>query len=148
MGIILAIILLVMRRVIKKEHDWNNRLAAGYFGLFIALLAINYVLTAPPEKQVPAVTHRNPELTDIVQVKQGEVRGVYTKDHEVEIFAGSPYAKPPVGELRWKEPQEPDSWAGVRECDEYAPMSMQPSSSELYKSLTQILGTHDYRFSL
>lgn len=30
------------------------------------------------------------------------------------LFAGVPYAKPPVGPLRWAEPQPPEPWEGVR----------------------------------
>ena len=32
------------------------------------------------------------------------------------IWKGIPYAKPPVGAMRWKAPLDPDPWAGVREA--------------------------------
>lgn len=32
----------------------------------------------------------------------------------VNVFRGVPFAKPPVGELRWKAAQKPDKWAGER----------------------------------
>lgn len=35
------------------------------------------------------------------------------------LFRGVRYAKPPVGDLRFAPPQEPDSWEGVRRCDTY-----------------------------
>ncbi len=154
-AVLLCFLLLYARKQIRKRDTrdnkikiWNKAVAAGAFVVLIALFYINYVLTAPEEKRIPAVTYKNPEATSVVHVAQGDITGVYSKDHEVEIFAGVPYAKPPVGDLRWKEPQEADSWDGVRACDTYAPMAMQPSSSTLYSSLSKILGTHDYRFSL
>ena len=35
------------------------------------------------------------------------------------VFKGVPYAKPPVGELRFQAPQEPESWEGVRKADRF-----------------------------
>ena len=33
------------------------------------------------------------------------------------LFKGVPYAAPPVGELRWKPPENPTPWDGVRACE-------------------------------
>ena len=87
----------------------------------------------------PAVEGKHPAVTDVVTVAQGNLTGVYT---------GIPYAKPPVGELRWREPQEPEPWEGVLAADHFAPMSMQPRNSQIYESLAQIIGYHDYAVSL
>ena len=38
----------------------------------------------------------------------GDVKGYETTD--TRIWKGIPYAKPPVGELRWKAPVDPDAW--------------------------------------
>ncbi len=96
---------------------------------------------------MPAVEHANAEKTEIRVLPQGQVRGVMTEDGAVEVYAGIPYAKPPVGELRWKEPQDPEPWDGVLEADHFAPMSMQPVRLPIYNSLAQIIGYHDYRIS-
>ncbi|HXO74758.1 MAG TPA: carboxylesterase family protein, partial [Puia sp.] len=37
-----------------------------------------------------------------------------------------PFAAPPVGDLRWKEPQPAKNWTGVRKCDHFAAMGVQP----------------------
>ena len=39
-------------------------------------------------------------------------------------------------------------WDGVRVCDHFAPMSMQPTNLPIYDSLAQIIGYHDYKISL
>ncbi|MCR5664461.1 MAG: carboxylesterase family protein [Oscillospiraceae bacterium] len=121
------------------------------FLCFLALLllfALVLKATEPPYRAVPAVNVKNPETTGIVAVRQGELTGVYNEDRSVEVYAGIPYAKPPVGELRWKEPQEPESWSGVRACNAFAPMSMQQRDPELIASLKSIIGYHDFRISL
>lgn len=52
----------------------------------------------PPMKRVPAVDVKNPQKTEVVHVEQGDLTGVVAEDGEIEIYAGIPYAKPPVGD--------------------------------------------------
>ncbi|WP_320984782.1 carboxylesterase/lipase family protein [Eisenbergiella porci] len=59
-----------------------------------------------------------------VKVKNGLLQGMTGKDPRITAFRGVPYAKPPVGELRWKAPQPAEDWEGVRKCYEYADMAM------------------------
>ncbi|CAH2237117.1 jg24456 [Pararge aegeria aegeria] len=54
-----------------------------------------------------------------VTVSEGTLRGSKVKtDSGVEYyeFLGVPYAKPPLGNLRFKSPQPPDSWEGERDA--------------------------------
>jgi para-nitrobenzyl esterase len=53
----------------------------------------------------------------VVTVETGSLRGV-TRDG-VNVFLGVPYAAPPVGDLRWREPQSPAKWQGVRAADTF-----------------------------
>jgi para-nitrobenzyl esterase len=45
-------------------------------------------------------------------------------------FLNIPYAKPPVGALRWKAPEKPDAWSGVRHEPEFASPCPQPPSQQ------------------
>jgi len=47
-------------------------------------------------------------------------------------WVGVPYAKPPVGDLRWRPPQNPDAWTGVREATEWGDQAPQPSAYSAY----------------
>jgi para-nitrobenzyl esterase len=52
---------------------------------------------------------------------------------EIYIYRGIPYAAPPLGELRWKPPQPPTKWSGIRECTAFsfaAPQQIRPSSDQ------------------
>lgn len=60
---------------------------------------------------------------EIVDTRFGPVKG-YTKD-DLHIFKGIPFAQPPVGDLRWKAPQEPEPWTKVKECTSFGPSPMQ-----------------------
>jgi para-nitrobenzyl esterase len=55
----------------------------------------------------------------IVHVEGGAVQGVAVPGGYA--FRGLPYAAPPTGELRWRPPQRPLSWSGVRDASEFAP---------------------------
>jgi para-nitrobenzyl esterase len=49
----------------------------------------------------------------------------------VAAFKGVPFAAPPVGALRWREPQAAGAWSGVRKADRFGPSCMQPAIKEI-----------------
>lgn len=55
----------------------------------------------------------------------GEVSGLPSGTDGVAVYKGIPYAAPPMGELRWRPPQPPEPWEGVRKCESFAPAAMQ-----------------------
>ena len=59
----------------------------------------------------------------IVETTAGRVRG--TAERGVDIFKGIPYAAPPLGERRFRPPEKPTPWAGVREAQAYGNMAVQ-----------------------
>lgn len=61
----------------------------------------------------------------VVRVASGLVSG--GERDGVRAYLGIPYAAPPVGDLRWRPPQPPASWDGIRACDEYGPACPQPA---------------------
>lgn len=139
---------LYARGKLKKSGYWHSWIAGVCWILFLGILALNLAVTAPPFRTVPAVDGRDGGETPVISIRQGDLTGVYTDDGEVAVYAGIPYAAPPVGDLRWREPQPAEGWSGVRACNTFGPMAMQQQSSPLYNSLTQLLGTHNYVFSL
>src|SRR5690242_1244695 len=58
-----------------------------------------------------------------VKVKNGTLQGTY--ESGIEVFRGVPYAAPPVGKFRWREPQPVKNWTGVRKADKFGPRAMQ-----------------------
>lgn len=46
------------------------------------------------------------------------------------VFRGIPYAKPPVGELRWKKPEEMDAWDGIFHADKFGNIAIQDLPEE------------------
>lgn len=62
---------------------------------------------------------------DIVKVAAGSIRGVSDAETGLHYFWGIPYAQPPVGMLRWREPQPVKPWSGIRQADHFGPRAMQ-----------------------
>jgi para-nitrobenzyl esterase len=60
-----------------------------------------------------------------VTIAGGRVTGVAGRNRAVRVFKGIPYAAPPVGPRRWKAPEAPAAWRGVRAADRFAPACMQ-----------------------
>jgi len=61
-------------------------------------------------------------LPETVKTDSGSVQGTSAKDPSVRVFRGIPFAAPPVGDLRWKDPQPPAKWEGVRMATEFGPV--------------------------
>lgn len=55
----------------------------------------------------------------------GKIEGIKVKENVLR-FTRIPYAKPPVGELRFKAPVEPEPWTEIKDTTEFGPASIQP----------------------
>jgi para-nitrobenzyl esterase len=60
-----------------------------------------------------------------VKIANGNLAGTSDKSSGVRSFKGIPFAEPPVGDWRWKPPQPPKNWQGVRKADRFGPRCMQ-----------------------
>ena len=61
--------------------------------------------------------------TTTVNVEQGSLKGI--REDGLTVFRGVPFAAPPVGDLRWRPPQPPAKWQGVRPAANFAPQCVQ-----------------------
>ena len=60
-----------------------------------------------------------------VKTKYGTVEGAVDKRRGTVMYAGIPFAAPPTGELRWKEPVAPAGWEGVMDCTRFRAAPLQ-----------------------
>lgn len=65
------------------------------------------------------------QLPRTVLTEDGLLRGSSTAGGGMTIFRGVPYAAPPVGQNRWREPQAVAAWSGVRMATDFAPRCVQ-----------------------
>jgi para-nitrobenzyl esterase len=66
-----------------------------------------------------------PAANDIVHLDSGRVSSALPSRDGIRAFTGIPFAAPPVGHLRWRAPQPPAHWKGVRRADTFGPECMQ-----------------------
>ena len=48
-----------------------------------------------------------------VKIDNGIIEGNYNTHSGIQTYFGVPFAKPPVGNLRWKAPQPLDKWSVI-----------------------------------
>jgi para-nitrobenzyl esterase len=78
-------------------------------------------LTACTPYSSPVLPPGQPRVTTDAGVVEGRVDAA----SRVLVFEGIPYALPPMGRLRWRPPQRPARWDGVRKADRLAQNCMQ-----------------------
>jgi para-nitrobenzyl esterase len=86
-------------------------------GFYPSYAAADFANLAPPR----ASGERSSDL--VARTEAGAVRGAYVGT--AVAFMGIPYARPPVGELRWEAPQPPAPWTGVRDASRPGPSCAQ-----------------------
>ncbi|WP_196217804.1 carboxylesterase/lipase family protein [Streptomyces blattellae] len=71
-----------------------------------------------------------PAEDPVIRTPYGAVRGRY--EHGVAVFRGIPYAAPPFGTRRFRPPERPEPWDGVRDAGAFGPTPPKPPYSEAF----------------
>lgn len=87
--------------------------------------AIAWLWAASAAMLAPSIAVAQP----LAKTTGGSVSGV--SEEGVTSFKAIPYAKPPAGELRWRAPQAPERWRGIRDGSHFGAICMQPDAPAL-----------------
>ena len=102
----------------------RNLLSRRFRWLILSLsLSSLRAAVAPAAVETNSANDFPNELT----VTGGVIRGRTLPSGEGAVFKGIPFAQPPVGELRWREPKPVAPWKGIREATESGPPAAQGS---------------------
>ncbi|TGE24836.1 carboxylesterase family protein [Hymenobacter aquaticus] len=101
-----------------NRPPWWRAGFCGVVGLWLVLAA-----TGPGQAQTSRQQPATPASTQ-VRITDGILEGSTTAAG-IRTFKGVPFAAPPVGPLRWKEPQPVPKWSGVRPARQFGPRPMQ-----------------------
>src|SRR5215475_3709928 len=80
-----------------------------------------------------------PAQADPIQISAGLISG--TVAGAVQAYKGIPYARPPVGDLRWRPPQPVVPWSGTLVADEFSPICVQPDPLGGHSIFTRLFFT-------
>ncbi|MEP7251518.1 MAG: carboxylesterase family protein [Ginsengibacter sp.] len=75
--------------------------------------------------KIAAVAQENNAFPVRVTIENGVIEGNYDTQSGIQKYFGIPFAKPPVGNLRWKAPQPAVNWKGVKQVKKFGPRPMQ-----------------------
>lgn len=111
----------------REAHAWLRWKAGRIAGSLVASCLAGFLLCMP----VPAADVRNPVVqpgactgsAEVLCTETGAVQGTVTGG--VRAFKGIPYAKPPVGALRFRPPQPAQAWQGTLAADRFGPVCPQ-----------------------
>lgn len=107
--------------------------------LLAGVLAAGTVVVAHPGPQVRVAGGAERAPTQPVETAQGPVSGVRNDAGTVEIFAGVPYAEPPVGELRWRAPRPPAQRSGLLVADRFSAVPVQGTTTFATRALAHVV---------
>jgi len=66
-------------------------------------------------------------MDSLATIQPGRLEGLNING--IHTFLGIPYAKPPVGPLRWHAPEPPERWEGVRPAKQFGPIAIQTTGA-------------------
>lgn len=74
---------------------------------------------------LPLTSRSQENSNPVLNIQGGQIKGVETPTKGVVVYKGIPFAAPPVGKLRWREPQPVVPWKGVKTANAYGAAAMQ-----------------------
>ena len=78
-----------------------KKIVAIFLMVALAISVLTTLVACNPDLEVPPPQY----VFGYTSVEGGEIQGVVNQEQRIAVFKGIPYAKAPVGDLRWRAPQ-------------------------------------------
>lgn len=101
------------------------------FTIGIASIALTLILVACQDSTSKNEDAETFKATVNKTIVSGKIKGHMDKKNDVIEWLGVPYAKSPVGDLRWKAPQKADKWEKTKDVSKYGDTAIQFSNGEV-----------------
>lgn len=125
-----------------KKRIWKSLLCVLTISTLMVGCAKNETSTQPPADTKQETTTE--EVKEVDQAKEsdvtlrdtafGPVKGSVNEEKQTIEWKGVPYAKAPVGDLRWKAPQDLDSWTEAFDATKDGNLGVQVANGEVIGS--------------
>lgn len=136
-----GLVAVLLVALVLSTSWWLRRGVALRVGVWLVAGAVvaGTVVIAHPGPQLRTAGGVVRQATQPVETAEGPVTGVRNDAGTVEIFAGVPYAQPPVGDLRWQAPRPLEPRSGVLVADRFSAAPVQATTSFASRALSQTL---------
>jgi para-nitrobenzyl esterase len=105
----------------KKDHQNQVFMKPGTLMRFLSLIAAALIITG-----CSSLSAKKTYIRGVSQHTQyGQVIGTTDEKTDNLVWRGIRFAKAPVGDLRWRAPEEPEKWQGVIETQQAPPQCIQ-----------------------
>jgi len=81
----------------------------------------------------------------IVSTTCGKIQGQWQNQDQIAVFKGIPFARPPLGELRWSPPVPAEKWEGIRPATKFAPFAWQ-RGTDIHKFIDNLVNGQGWGF--
>ncbi len=80
-----------------------------------------WIVSEAEAAPIPIDIESEQAMDTVVMTDAGPIQGCLEEQEGVKVFKGIPFAAPPVGQNRWREPQPVEPWSQIRDCTEFGP---------------------------
>lgn len=101
--------------MLRKHSGWASCTRDDFFHVFVPCVRVR-VMVFRAAALISTAMAQQPTV-DVPGL--GTLKGMLNGDSRVADFLGIPYAKPPVGSLRWQPPVPCDAWEGARDATKF-----------------------------
>jgi para-nitrobenzyl esterase len=91
----------------------------------ITLLKLTFTLSAISILNMTANAQQKDSFPVQAKIEHGVIEGLYDTRSGLQLYLGIPFAKPPIGDLRWKAPQPLEPWKDVLKTKAFGPRPVQ-----------------------
>lgn len=106
-----------------------------------AAIALGACTSLPKSAPEPS-----PDPASARTLSLGQTVGYVDPDYGAQVWRGLPFARPPVGDLRWRAPRDPEAWSGQRlalKSSERCPQMLSALDGVPAKRHGEIVGSED-----
>jgi para-nitrobenzyl esterase len=117
-----------------KSKNGRSKLKLGKVMVFLGVSAMLLLIALSFSSVSVAEPYKFKKL---VETQYGKIQG-FKDINNTLVWKSIPYAKPPVGDLRWRAPEDPESWNGTRVVTQ----DCEPCT-QMDESTMQVIGKED-----
>lgn len=125
----------------RSTYNFASRLSRPTFTQLAFAVAGSLALSGCLSSGSSSNNHAPKATSAQVTLTNGDVKGKV--EDGALVWHGLPYAKPPVGDLRWRAPQPAENWTGTRDATKRHSECVQAETTSRWQRTATMVGDED-----